>query len=189
MLEKANADDSQRRTYFKGAVEILRVLGPGWFQEVVIRENYRVWGAPGCPWLLEMSVEKQNLHDGQKSREDGPLLLWWVTLCHITENVFPFCPGLCVIGISCPHQLWTLTPSQCCVLLLNNSSSPIWQHFFSDQLLNQLINLFHFGLDFWQFPHLNLDCPTTAKIPCPHRLKGVLLSIHRESPMLAQTQV
>lgn len=83
--------------YFKGAMEILRVLCPGGFQEVVSRWNDRLWGAPGFHGFWEMSVMPSKLGEG------GPLLLQWVTLCHITEDIFASCPGLCVIRPSSPH--------------------------------------------------------------------------------------
>lgn len=52
------------------------------------------------------------------------------------------------------HKTWTLTRPHSSVLFLSNFSEPILQHP-SEQLLTQLIILFHLGLDFGHFSHLN----------------------------------
>lgn len=134
------------------------------------RGNYRLWGESGRPGLFQMSVEKEK--GGGASALLVGHSLW------VTEGNFPRCPGLHVIRISgqCGESHLRPGPSHPLDALSEQLLFTYLSSHFSDQLLKQFINVFHFASEFWHRSHLNLNSPPTAKMLCPHRLKGIFLS-------------
>lgn len=96
----------------------------------------------------------------------------------VTEGNFPRCPGLHVIRLSgqCGESRLRPGPSHPLDALSEQLLFTYLSSHFSDQLLKQFINVFHFASEFWHRSHLNLNSPPTAKMLCPHRLKGIFLS-------------
>lgn len=102
--------------YFKGAMDILRVLCPGRFQEVVSRVNDSLWGAPGSRllWLLGDVSDAFKVRGGWTSATSvGHCLSHWG---HLSQLPRPLCHQTQLLTWVAPRQSWTLMLSVCCLI-------------------------------------------------------------------------